>query len=393
MLYTVILDTNNPAGSSIDLQVFHELVSNGTVCGTTQVWNSNIGRWVDAQHHPQLLSLFSSSIWDAWEQDSGFLFSKTEEPTKNMPSEKDPLLGHDVSTKDPLVVSEVEYIAAREQIFDHGLNKESEASTLEDESIELTLLSEDIAEEDLPMLSDFSLIPLAEVAASKAREASVSHNNHPRPIITPPLIIPPRRERPEFTVEPQRFSFVRVAISIVVGAICILGMLNYMKSLNKRSYNPPLQSEEQPIDAQEKQWSIEQDIRKNVGEEIIPLNPESSFEDILHVELQRVGITSIQVRASVTKWTGRKQEDPKEIDVRLRVEGTGELDKDLATISLIFAKYIEFYFLDVLRLEVCIASDEDTFLCSPLNPEIIRRFYLKRIEYDAFFTDVFVLKN
>ena len=391
MLYTVILDTHNPAGSTIDFQAIQDLVLKGVVCGTTQVWNPDMGRWVDAQTHPQLLTLFSSSVWDAWEQDSGFLFAKPKESKKEAPIEQELLV--ESSVKDSFVVSQVDYTPPPQEPFvEKSVAIEADMVSLEDEYIELIPMSEEDEEEELPMLSDLSLIPLDEVSVPNPMQETGAQQHSLRPVLTPSLVIPPRRERPEFVAEQKRFSFVRVAIPIVMGAFCILGALNYIKSLNTRSYNPPVQSIEKPLQSKETHWSIEDAVRTSVGDEIIPLNPESSFEDILHVELQRVGITSVQVRASVTKWTGRKQEVPKEIDVRLRVEGTGELDRDLTTISLIFAKYIEFYFLDVLRLEVCIAPDEDTFLCTPLNPEVIRRFYLKRIEYDVFFQDVFQSK-
>ena len=244
------------------------------------------------------------------------------------------------------------------------------------------LLPEDEGDE-LPLIDDISLIALEDVKPKE--EMSVQ---------PPPLLLSrdiPRRSRPMYIEEPKRFSFVRVAIPIVLGSFVIFGGLNYLRSLHEQRYQPPpkpkiIKQSNIPT------WSIENEVREKVGEDIIPLNPESSFEDILHVELQRNGITSIKIRASVTEWTGRKLDQPKKIDVRLRAESTGEIDRDIATISFIFGKYIEYYFMDVERLEVCFSSDPDSYLCGALNPEIIRRFYLKRIEYDVFFTDVFLVQ-
>lgn len=406
MHYTVLIDTNNPAGAQLAREKINELVQNGTIIATTQVWHTIEGRWIDAQAHGELSGLFADSLWDAWEQASEQSLSLTADeyvendtPDSGIAEQND----EQIESVNGVQSSQIDALPEKKEhdIFDSQrpfekihmhteVVMQSPVISLKEEPVlalhQPPALEEEVGiaitpSEELPMLSELSLIPLDEVSPSYPQEAAL-----PLPLVIPQDI--PRRSRPLVIDKPKGFSFVRVAVPIVLGSLCILGGLDYLRSLNERAYIPP-PAPQLVTTSSQSIWSIESDIRNAVGEDIIPLTPDSSFEDILHVELQRTGITSIQIRASVMEWTGRKQDQPKKIDVRIRAESTGELDRDIGTISLILAKYIEFYFLDVERFEVCVSPAKESYLCSALNPEVIRRFYLKRIDHEIFFSDVF----
>jgi hypothetical protein len=410
MVYTVLLDPQNPAGSQVEEDKLFDLVQNGIILATTQVWNGEKGRWVDAQAHSGLYSLFAKSLWDAWDKDADSILSTTspieekqeeievvaasveEGSIANFMHREANSLGssHDAPKPVPLPKDRMSSFSEESA---HGVTERKK----EEEHIYTVLknsISEDVPEGgELPMLPELSLIPLDEVSSPDTSFQQHPNDFYPNSdLINPPFLIseiPPRRMRPNFVSEPKRFSFVRVAVPIVLGALLILGTLNYLQSLSLRQYPQKKEVPQEILHEEGIVWKIEKEIREKVGEEIIPLTPEASFEDILHVELQRVGVISHQISASVTDWTGRKQDQPKKIDVRIRAESTGALDYDVATISLILGKYIEFYFLDVQRLEVCFAPDEEYYLCASLNPEVIRRFYLKRIDNRVFFEDIF----
>ena len=407
MIYTVLIDVRNPAGTQISREKFNELLQDESISATTQVWQPEQGRWIDAQAHPELGAMFTHSLWDAWDEATENTLASTgkmntSEELVDAESPKEPLelfeKNDTIPSFDSFAPSKEQHSTVESQRIEPSFSPEEQHIVEEvitetedskhvhpEATIEPEVLDIDIpASAELPMLSEQSLIPLDEVYSSQQDELLVPP---PSLMFTKDL---PRRSRPLVVEESSGFSFVRVSIPIVVGGLLILGGLDYFRSLNERRFQPPPKQEivsasSSPI------WSLESSIRKEVGEDIIPLNPESSFEDILHIELQRTGITSIKIRAAVTEWTGRKLDQPKKIDVRIRAESTGELDRDIATLSLIMGKYIEYYFLDVERLEVCLSPDEDSYLCSALNSEVIRRYYLKRIEYDVFFSDVFLV--
>ena len=392
MQYTVLIDTQNPAGSSISMEDFGQMVLDGVITATTQVWQPKQGRWIEAQTHPDLSGLFTASLWDAWDEAADQSLSTplaefnsslqdvTHEEQKTESIKEEPFSFVDVPpTKEEDLILDSSPLLEKIEDDQYLLNDENitEIGLVE---LEDSFDNANIDQEELPFIEDVCVIPLDEV---KPKEENL--------LQPPPLILArdiPRRSRPMHIEKPKKFSFVRVAIPIVLGSLFIFGGLNYVRSLNEQRYLPPPKVEIAP-QSDAKVWSIENEVREKVGEDIIPLNPESSLEDILHVELQRNGITSITIRASVTEWTGRKLDEPKKIDVRIRAESSGELDRDIATIGLIFGKYIEYYFMDVERMEVCFSTDPETYLCASLDPKVIRRFYLKRIEYDVFFTDVF----
>ena len=376
------------------MEEFGQLVLDGVIIATTQVWQPKQGRWVEAQTHPDLSGLFTASLWDAWDEaaDQSLSTPVAEQSLSTSVAEHEDS-SQEVKVDEPEDPFFFFYVPpVQEQNNDHESvsdweQVEPEQVPGDENPVEMELLeleasfaAIDEQEEELPFIEEMSVIPLDEL---KPQEEKM--------VQPPPLLLSreiPRRSRPMHVEEPKGFSFIRVAIPIVLGSLIIFGGLDYVRSLNEQRYQPPpapdiVKQSDIPI------WAIEAEVREKVGEDIIPLNPESSLEDILHVELQRNGITSTKMRASVTEWTGRKLDQPKKIDVRLRAESTGELDRDIATISLIFGKYIEYYFMDVERLEVCFAPDAENYLCTSLDPKVIRRFYLKRIEYDVFFADVF----
>ena len=419
MVYTVLLDPQNPAGTQIEEAKLSELVERGVILATTQVWHAEKGRWIDAQSHAGLYALFAQSLWDAWDDDTESSFSTTanledgeeaERPKPHLEEVGTEKLTKNETPGNTYLVEKTGQRSSEQQIPSDFFTKSSLRDVAIDHQkmeIDPNILREEPpfevfvqeeepeqdSEEELPMLPELSLIPLDEVSSPRTPSQPNQNDFYSTSnAINPPLLIPlipPRRERPNFVRDPKQFSFARVAIPIVMGAFFILGTLNYLQSLSMRQYPQQKKAAQELINPDGVLWKIEKKIREQIGEEIIPLNPEASFEDILHVELQRVGVTSHQIRASVVDWTGRKQDQPKKIDVRIRAESTGALDYDVASISLILGKYIEYYFLDVQRLEVCFAPDADFYYCAALNSEAIRRFYLKRIDHSVFFEDVF----
>ena len=299
MQYTVLIDTKNPAGSSMNLEEFSKLVQDGIILSTTQVWQVEQGRWIEAQLHPDLSSLFTASLWDAWDEAADISLSTPAPEYK--PQEE---VNIDEVQIEPLKEEEApSFVDIPPSIEEHEIVlKDPERQDVPEEQIQVPEVQiEPMQEEALPLMDEIRLIPLDEV-----------HRQEEPPPQVPPLVLThdiPRRSRPMHIEEPKRFSFLRVSIPIVLGSLVIFGGLDYVRSVNDQRYQPPptpeiVKQSNDPI------WKIEDEVRKQVGEDIIPLNPESSFEDILHVELQRNGITSIKIRASVTEWTGRKLDQP-----------------------------------------------------------------------------------
>ena len=92
MVYTVLLDSHNPAGTQIEEDELSEMVQNGSLLATTQVWNEESGRWIDAQSHPGLYSLFAQSLWDAWDEDAHSTISEAQSIKKEEVDVAQPIL-------------------------------------------------------------------------------------------------------------------------------------------------------------------------------------------------------------------------------------------------------------------------------------------------------------
>lgn len=408
MAFTILLDPKNPAGTSVEEENVSVLIQQGVISATTQIWDVDQGRWIDAQQHPNLRGQFALSVWDAWDEDSNVTLSSTISVPERSVSSASRVNKDDSKQENLQETSNSDEWTERLETFDSS--KESIDTKIENGIAEPLLVPDVIAEEeiievepfvdtdialveeqeeivdmaDLPLLSDSSLIPLDEVSSFFPKPEPTSVPKKPQ------INIPARRVRPIAPPEPQGFSFLRVGIPIVLGTIVIFVVLQLVQNYSQTSYRPRKNSTPVTEELVEKKWKEESEIRKLVGDDCLPVHLEASLEDALHIELQRAKIPAIQIEAFVTSWTGRKEDQPKNIRVRVQAESTGELDRDIATFGLIIGKYMETYFVDVEELHVCFGINDDEFLCGELNPEIVRRYYLKRIAYDRYFDDVIV---
>ena len=237
--------------------------------------------------------------------------------------------------------------------------------------------------EDLPMIDDNLLISLEEVAPQKITLHQPALQKPYKKKVSVQKPAPPR----DFDISETNFSLTRVLIPILLGGCLIWLTRGYIQYEAMSSYKPPPKPEMEvttTIDT----WDIETKLRKSLSEDIIPLVPTASFEDILQVELARFRLQSINIEAKVTKWTGRKEDRPQKAKVSLTIDGTGEIDHDIAAVSLILGKYMEQYFMDIDELELCLDTEENVLLCASLDAEVAREFYLQRVSYPRFFEKI-----
>ncbi|MDP2316461.1 MAG: hypothetical protein Q8P41_26425 [Pseudomonadota bacterium] len=76
------------------------------------------------------------------------------------------------------------------------------------------------------------------------------------------------------------------------------------------------------------------------------------LSDALLVELLQQRLDVIDANGVVTKWVGRKGDEPKSAEVRISYRSAGDLSRELGGIALVVGRYKRFYRLDIPLFEV-----------------------------------------
>ena len=397
MQYLVLTDPQNPSGEKLSLEQIKQAVASGTIGEQTQMWYQDQAKWIELRHHPDLQGVFAQSLWDAWEEANDAEFAaigtfpaKTTKKSSSAASEESS--PEEISKPDAPVdelrtkrATAVQSMETTPQPFVDSARAVSPAES--PPTIELIPLEEpsdqEPSDQELPMLEDELLLSLQELSPKPPIQK--------RPKRTVPQKISTLKPSPprNFNISESNFSLTRVLVPIILGGCIIWLARGYINSEAMSSYKPPSKPKIEQSKTIEN-WEIEKKLRSSLSEDIIPLVPDASFEDILQVELARFRIQSLQMKAKVTKWTGRKEDRPQKAKVQLTIEGTGEMDYDIAAVALVLGKYMEQYFMDVEELELCLDSNEDYMLCAKLDAEIAREFYLQRVSYAKLFEKIII---
>ncbi len=109
-----------------------------------------------------------------------------------------------------------------------------------------------------------------------------------------------------------------------------------------------------------------------------PVSAPGQLEDAMTIELQKLGVRVVRVRAPVTRWTGRKDDDPAAADVHVTFRSDGDLDAELGAIQLVVGRYKLAYTLDVPVVEAILEDDEGE-RATQLDSERAQRFAQGRI--------------
>jgi hypothetical protein len=88
-----------------------------------------------------------------------------------------------------------------------------------------------------------------------------------------------------------------------------------------------------------------------------PVTQPGHLEDAMTIELQKLGVRVVRVRAPVTNWTGRKSDDPAVAEVHVTFRSDGDLDADLGAIQLVVGRYRLAYTLDVPVVNAILEDD------------------------------------
>ncbi|MSQ02688.1 MAG: hypothetical protein EXR71_12495 [Myxococcales bacterium] len=109
-----------------------------------------------------------------------------------------------------------------------------------------------------------------------------------------------------------------------------------------------------------------------------PVRKPGDLDDALAVEFQKLGVDVVSLRAPVTTWRGRKDDDPTEAQVHVVFRASGDLNRDLGAIALSVGRYKLHYQLTIAPFEVVMQSAAGRS-ATTLDPARAERFAQGRI--------------
>ena len=84
---------------------------------------------------------------------------------------------------------------------------------------------------------------------------------------------------------------------------------------------------------------IERQLRSVTLGDPRPIHTQEQFSDALLLEMQQLGLTAERVDVVVTKWRGRKQDEPASVEVHVRLASADELEHALGATALVVGRY------------------------------------------------------
>ena len=102
---------------------------------------------------------------------------------------------------------------------------------------------------------------------------------------------------------------------------------------------------------------LDEELRAGLRSEVRAIHSDDELGDALLSDLLNVRATVRDVKATVIKWTGRKQDLPHTAEVRVTLDGPAELDRQLLAVGLVVGRYKRTHRMEVPLLEVYVPGD------------------------------------
>jgi hypothetical protein len=188
-------------------------------------------------------------------------------------------------------------------------------------------------------------------------------------------VAPVRREGREATRAAGRISrLLLLGVSLLVLATTLYGLVR-LSSLPGAAGPGPIvpggagAPEPNPVEAADARYvAMEEELRAADLGRPRPVTERPHLGDALLVELQHLGVAVADVQANVTRWTGRRRDDPAAAEIHVVLRGGGNPERDVGAVALVVGRYMQAYALDVPILDLrWRGREEDRLLALPAS--------------------------
>lgn len=215
-------------------------------------------------------------------------------------------------------------------------------------------------------------------------EAAGEVINFPRTRVRHADIVAPRPAEPHPIVRPFRvLSMVAVAMVLLVGGWAWVRMeAGLAPTLPVEAAVAPTEPRENRSGAGHQGTSsdalagVEKELRGVQLGDPRPVKKDGDLGDAILIDLQRLKVDTLDVKAPVTQWSGKRAETPITAEIRIQFRtADGELFRELGAIAISVGRYINITRLKVDTFDVTATSDEGTrvYPIDPLRAEDFAR--------------------
>ncbi len=336
MLLRIQLSKNEPE-EACDEKTLQAWVRSGKIQAHHLIWSQEQQIWIQAKKWPSLQGLFSSSLWEAWDSNDDWeLDPDIETGIRERIKKQDPSNGKKQANpkKTPkLPLSAIEPITKTE-------TDKIQPQKSPKKSVKQVRVQEVIPKYIPQRMKNNEIIETKTLIESWNPEVSL-------------------QDQPQFWAEeePKKkgVSTFRIGLIVVLGLVPLLGYREWFISEATLKY--PLEEEVEMLQKGdnsavdlEKQKGIidlEKELKSSLRTDIQEVNLKHSFSDALLIEMTYVDLDVKKITADVLSWKGRRLDVPKSASIQVNLNSSGEVDRELALVSMIIAKYTEHYTLDI----------------------------------------------
>lgn len=353
MLLRIRLSENEPE-EACDEKTLQAWVRAGKIQAHHLIWSQEKQNWIQAKKWPSLQGLFSSSLWDAWDSNDDW--------------ELDPDIETGIRERAKLPKSEVvkkEVVATKTNVKKPPKLPLSAIESLDDLS--------QVKKNTSPRKS---LETVSSIERSQMKlgvpKSTPSKDNHPKTLAETWNPEANLRDQPQFWMEEEKkkkgVSILRVGLIVILGLVPLVGYREWF--ISEATSKFPLEEEieaaqkGQPSEAkwidvrrQESLIALEKELKDALRTDIQVVNQKHSFSDALLIEMTYVDLNIQNIVADVLSWKGRRLDVPKSSRVEVKLNSSGEVDRELALVSMVIAKYTEHYTLEMENFTVILHLD------------------------------------
>lgn len=195
----------------------------------------------------------------------------------------------------------------------------------------------------------------------------------------PPDFSPARRARQD----PPPLVRTSRLVTLVLGGMFVL-LLGYgwirMNAFSRAGVSTPRPARERPVATQPSALALlDAELRASLAANPRQIRAPEDLSNALLVELVQQRVQVEAADGLVTRWVGKKGDEPRTAEVRIRYRSGGDMARELGAIALVGGRYKRLYRLEMPVFEV---TELGTNGVTTIDPEKAEAYYQARLSLE-----------
>lgn len=196
----------------------------------------------------------------------------------------------------------------------------------------------------------------------------------------------PARARPVGT--PPKSRIPRGAAMVLVGAsLLALAYVSFPASTESAPAIPdaPVRRAAPAVGGLSPLVALDAELRADLSAHPRSVKEKEAFSDALLIELLQQRLDVVVASGLVTRWIGRKGDEPARAEVRIEYRTGGDPSRELGAIALVVGRYKRFYRMEMPVFEV---TEADTRTVTTIDAEKAEDYYQARLSLEGLLSSI-----